>query len=122
MSRHRYKYSTRELVEDLRRVSRLAGRAVFSFPIYEEQGRYAATTVISRFGTWRQACAAAGIEPVRLHPYWRANLRKQRELGVTLLCLKCDEPFQSWDPKRNRICPGCAQHHGDEEITYAVAL
>ena len=80
MSRHNYKYTTRALLIDLRRVYREVGRARFSYPTYDEQGRFSASVMAQRFGSWVVACRAIGVTPSRQHPYWRVNLRKQREL------------------------------------------
>lgn len=107
MSRHHYKYSTREILIDLRRVYREVGREQFSYPAYDQQGRFSASLMAKRFGSWIGACRAIGVTPVRQHPYWRIKLHRQRELSVTRPCLKCDEPFKSWDQKKNRICPLC---------------
>jgi hypothetical protein len=122
--RGNYRYSTEELLKDLRRVQRQVGRGAFSFPIYQEEGHYAATTVLLRFGTFRGACAAAGIRLRRLHPYWRSQRRKAQELRVTLDCLKCENPFSSWNRKKNRLCPSCTMSNAglDEEQLYACAL
>lgn len=107
MAAHRYKYSSQEILADLRRVYEEVGRERFSYPLYERRGRYSASVMAQRFGSWQEACHVAGIETVRLHPYWRMNMRPRRALSVTLPCLKCDEPFNSWDPKKNRLCPVC---------------
>lgn len=124
MGSHRYKYATREILADLRRVYREVGQEAFSYPLYEARGRYSASLMAQRFGSWIGACRAIGVTPVRQHPYWRVNLHKQRALSVTLPCLKCEEPFKSWDPKKNRICPLCAEANESLADTepYLVAL
>ncbi|MBI2714667.1 MAG: HNH endonuclease [Rhizobiales bacterium] len=54
--------STDDLLSDLRRVSEVGGTNVISQKLYSELGKYAATTLSRRFGSWNKAVAAAGLE------------------------------------------------------------
>jgi hypothetical protein len=38
-------------------------------------------------------------------------------------CLRCDQPFRSWDRRHNRLCPRCRQLvtlQPSEEMTHAA--
>jgi hypothetical protein len=38
-------------------------------------------------------------------------------------CLRCDQPFQSWDRRYNRLCPRCRQlltTQPSDEVRHAV--
>jgi hypothetical protein len=42
--------------------------------------------------------------------------------GLTT-CLRCDQPFQSWDRRHNRLCPRCRQLLNSlpsEEVSHAA--
>src|SRR5437016_4134459 len=52
---------TEELLADLRRVAVLLGETTVSQPKYAVQGRYDASTVSRRFGSWNNAIKLAGL-------------------------------------------------------------
>ena len=52
----------RELVRDLRRVARNAGRRHVTSAFYAEQGTFRPNTLARRFGSWNAALGAAGLK------------------------------------------------------------
>jgi lysyl-tRNA synthetase class I len=58
----------------------------------------------------------------------RVKETKVEILYVELLCLKCDQPFRSWDKKLNRICYKCKRGNTEwlnshtEEMLYLTAI
>lgn len=62
-----------DIFEELRRLSRLPGGHPLSANFYDQHRRAESVTsirILQRFGTWRQACSAAGVqahEPVRTY-------------------------------------------------------
>lgn len=61
--------STEELLADLCRVGSLLEVGVVSQRIYAEHGKYHATTVARRFGSWNKAIAAAGLNAANIINY-----------------------------------------------------
>ena len=53
--------SNEEIISDIRRVAKLAGRNVLSFRLYSKLGNYHPSTAALRFGTWNEALLAAGL-------------------------------------------------------------
>jgi hypothetical protein len=51
-----------DLISDLQRVAKLAGKDSVSFRRYSELGNYHPETLSLRFGSWNQALAAAGLK------------------------------------------------------------
>lgn len=51
-----------DLLDDLRRVAKLAGLQVLTQRAYNAEGQFTATTVKKRFVTWRAGVTAAGLE------------------------------------------------------------
>lgn len=54
--------SNEALLEDMKRVSALLGKASLTYDEYDEQGKCRARTVETRFGGWNEALLAAGLE------------------------------------------------------------
>jgi hypothetical protein len=107
------------LLADLRRVgARCAGR--LSMKVYERDGRFKAYTIVTRFGSWREACFQAGIQPATVQDRdlaidsydtreevdaaRRRRLAQRKPRG----CLGCPRTFLS-DGPHNRICPTCSR-------------
>src|SRR5476651_1947856 len=59
--KHRY-VPDRELVRDLRRVAREAGRRRVTSAFYAEHGAFRPNTLARRFGSWNAALGAAGLK------------------------------------------------------------
>ena len=55
--------TSQELIEDLQRVSVLLGKKTFSSGEYNQNGKYSSATYFSRFKTWNNALASAGLIP-----------------------------------------------------------
>ncbi len=53
--------STDDLLSDLQRVSKVAGTNIVSQKLYSELGKYDATTLSRRFGSWNKAVIAASL-------------------------------------------------------------
>lgn len=49
-------------------------------------------------------CGAAGTDRMTSR---RRYTDKELLPTTRRACLKCDRPFQSWNPSKNRICPPC---------------
>jgi hypothetical protein len=62
LERVRAPVSNEELISDIRRVAKLAGKDIVSFRLYSELGNYAPQTVAVRFGTWNKALLASGLK------------------------------------------------------------
>jgi hypothetical protein len=54
--------TTEELLADVKRVASEADLDALSMELYRELGRFDASTVARRFGTWNKALAAAGLK------------------------------------------------------------
>ena len=54
-----------ELIEDLRRVAAEAAASSVTIDFYNEHGRFHATTLTRRFGSWFKALELAGLEKTR---------------------------------------------------------
>jgi hypothetical protein len=54
-----------ELIEDLRRVAAEIGVSSVTIDCYNERGRFHATTLIRRFGSWFKALELAGLKKTR---------------------------------------------------------
>ncbi|MGH7039709.1 MAG: homing endonuclease associated repeat-containing protein [Stellaceae bacterium] len=54
-----------ELIEDLRRVAVDAGASSVTIDVYNEHGRFHATTLTRRFGSWFKALERAGLDRTR---------------------------------------------------------
>lgn len=64
--------ATRDLlIEDLRRVSGILGRATISQTEYDEHGTWSVRPFITEFGNWLKAIEAAGLE---VHPRFNARI------------------------------------------------
>jgi hypothetical protein len=113
------------LLADLRRVVEQTGQQ--SRAAYVRHGRYDAGLFWRRFGSFPEACRAAGLPapPPSVHPLsttdsCKASLeeakrlrREQRERTRPRVCLRCDRAFPSTGPA-NRICRIC-HHTSDHE-------
>ncbi|TKX74954.1 hypothetical protein EXE46_05945 [Halorubrum sp. GN11_10-6_MGM] len=65
-----------DLLSDIRKHSDERERAPTS-PRYDEKGKYAAKTIIQRYGTWSDAVKAAGCEPPSYHYYSDKQLLRE---------------------------------------------
>ena len=54
--------SDNELIFDLQETAKKLSKTTLTISEYEENGRYSASTIMRRFGTWNKALAAAGID------------------------------------------------------------
>lgn len=54
-----------ELIEDLRRVAAETGRSTVTIDRYNDRGRFHATTLTRRFGSWFKALECAGLKRTR---------------------------------------------------------
>lgn len=66
--------STVDLLSDLRRVSETAGTSIISQKLYSQLGKYSATTISRRFGSWNKAVIAAGLQVANELNYSDARL------------------------------------------------
>lgn len=80
MRRRQYLYSNDDLIEDLKRVRKIAG-GILSRRLYELHGKRNSRTIRTRFGTWLNAMKKAGYKPETKTARWR---RKRRELILEL--------------------------------------
>jgi predicted amidophosphoribosyltransferase len=39
----------------------------------------------------------------------KKNSQKRRSYAGPTICLRCDNVFESWDRRQNRLCPACRQ-------------
>ncbi|WP_147441213.1 homing endonuclease associated repeat-containing protein [Halorubrum sp. Atlit-26R] len=110
-------HSDEELIEDIKRVSDLTGRAPPTKTKYTEHGKYSPRTVQLRFGSWNEAVMEAGFEP-------RSPVRNTRERPSTCpLCESVDTglDFHHWRYGENEtgcyLCRECHDtvHKGDGE-------
>lgn len=65
--------TTRELIDDLKRVSLLIDKSNFSSHEYNQNGKYSSTTYFKRFKTWNNALSAAGLIPFEVTPGRRVS-------------------------------------------------
>jgi hypothetical protein len=111
------------MLADLRRVSKLVGRGVFSYHHYEKHGCYSGTSFLNHFGGWALACAQAGVTTTGRRVYrktatprpagWKTVRTPKKDAPLLAhvrgrrRCLKCERIFSSWDVKKNRLCEPC---------------
>ena len=62
-----------QLIEDLIRVSEKLNQKTITTTQYDSMGAHGHTFVISRFGTWENALAAANLEPTGFHHFISEN-------------------------------------------------
>ena len=76
---------TRELLADVRAVAQQLGTDRLSSHRYDRLGRFSATTVIRRVGSWKKAMTRLGLRPAHLfHVSRRAILRDLRRVANQL--------------------------------------
>lgn len=99
----KYLISTEAMLEDLRAVHAELG--FINQEAYRDAGRYSAENMKRRFGSWLQACEAAGLES-RSHT--GRNLTDQPTEPRRCLGAGADHLFQAIkaDPS-HRICDAC---------------
>lgn len=99
----KYQISTEAMIEDLRAVHAELG--FINQEAYRDAGRYSAENMKRRFGSWLEACAAAGLES-RSHTGRLAHdieTESRRCLGTGP-----DHHFQAIkDDPSHRICGDC---------------
>jgi Zn finger protein HypA/HybF involved in hydrogenase expression len=40
---------------------------------------------------------------------------------VEAICLRCNRPFMSFDPRRNRLCPECTTANANVRVTRMIS-
>lgn len=88
--------SKEDLLNDLRRVAELGGG--ISTSIYGRSGYHSVSHIQRRFGSWTAALKMAGLDTLP---------SKKSLFAGPVICLKCDQTFESWDRRKNRVCPPC---------------
>ena len=56
------KVSDDDLLDDIRRVSKMSNKSTLTIKEYDSLGKYNSRTILRRFGTWHNACLRVGIE------------------------------------------------------------
>lgn len=67
-------------------------------------------------------CAVCSVQ-YKCSKYVKERYVKPKSSAATIaaVCLRCEEPFRSWDRARNRFCPACTYLRGPLETNYAYA-
>lgn len=76
-------YSDEELIREIQRVAELLNIQPLTGAAFEKESKVARTTINRRFGGWRQALEAAGLEHLYSGQVITQNMRKQKNRGIT---------------------------------------